>query len=247
MGVRVLALSLILFTTATAQADDVDDDSSSHRDLAQQIVRKGIRAARRAVAIGPTVGAFSALAPAQSDLDGAISFGLELEVYRTRLTPGGIEQMVRAKVKAKLAELVRAKLASGHRPHRHELKALAREAYEEVKAELLAELDAPLPAVRRPRFDLAVEANYLFGSGDWLARLGLATGIGPVAIGPTFSVRFGDDTVARLGAEVAIHVGPPRSAHTVFDVFVRGDFELHARDRNDDQVVIGMRTMLDVF
>ncbi|MEO8700167.1 MAG: hypothetical protein ABI867_08990 [Kofleriaceae bacterium] len=245
--VRISALVFVLLVTATtARADDGSE-------LAQQIVRKGIRAAKRTVAIGPTIGMFSAFAPAHSDLDGAVSFGLELELYRSRLplTPHGIANLVREKVQARIAakakELAREKLATLQRPHRDELKQIAREAYEEVKAELLAELDAPLPTVIRPRFDLAMEANYLFGSGDWLARTGIAIGLGPVAIGPTFSVRFGDETVARLGGELALHLNPLRGDHTVFDVFVRGDFELHARDRNDDQVVVGMRTLLDVF
>jgi hypothetical protein len=242
MGIRHAALvaAALLVAPTTARADD-------EAALAQQIVKKGLRAAKRSVAIGPTLGMASTFAPVHADFDGALSVGMELELYRSRLSIRGVQDLVRAKVKHRIKELVRAQIASGHRPHRHELAALARQAYEDVKAELLAELDTPLPAVRPPRGDFALEASYLFGSGDWIARLGFAAGLGPFAIGPTFSVRLGDATVARLGGEIAMHVTPGRSEQTVLDLFVRGDFELHARDRNDDQVVVGMRVLRDVF
>jgi hypothetical protein len=33
----------------------------------------------------------------------------------------------------------------------------------------------------------------------------------------------------------------------MLDIFLRGDFELHARDANDDQVVLGIRALLDLI
>ncbi len=37
----------------------------------------------------------------------------------------------------------------------------------------------------------------------------------------------------------------PRSP--MLDVFLGGDFELHDRDANDDQIVLGVRALLDLI
>lgn len=227
-------------TGAAAEADGADE--------ADAIARSVIRTIRRSIALGPTLGGFSAYAPSASDLEAGLSFGLELELFRNELpTPQRIRELARQKAQEKLAAIIRDRFA-GQSPDPATRRQIVREIAEEVKAEVLAGLSGRPRLVERPRLAIQLEANYLFTSADWLSRLGAAIGIGPLSLGPTFTVRFGDDTVARLGAELSLHLLPTKGARSpVFDIFLRGDFELHARGTNDDQIGLGLRVLLDLI
>ena len=240
---RLMIVTMILLAAGAAQADEAEN-----RRVAEQIASGAIRSVRRAVAIGPTIGGYSAYATSSGDFDTALTFGLELELFKSKvLTPSGLQEMVRGRIAAKLKARI-AERHGGTTPDDATMKQYAREVIDEVKADLLRELNAPPKKLQEPRFQLALEANYLFGAEDWLARLGFGVGIKMISIGPTFSVRFGDDTVARLGGELGIHVMPTKSLRSpVLDIFVRGDFELHERASNEDQIVVGIRLLLDVI
>jgi hypothetical protein len=241
----VLALTLLAAATTSARADDREIDGEIDAD---EIARNVIRTVRRSIALGPTLGGFSAYAPSPAEFDGGLSFGLELELFQSRLpTPGRIRELVRQKTQEKLVKIIRDRFA-GQSPDPATQRQLLREIAEEVKDEVLADLAGKPRLLERPRLALLIEANYLLGSADWLSRLGGAFGIGPLSIGPTFSVRFGDDTVARLGAELSLHLLPTKSSRSpVLDIFLRGDLELHARGTNDDQFGLGLRVLLDLI
>jgi hypothetical protein len=247
------ALTWMLITGGIAHAEDGAPEGAAPEDAAEdapaeELARNVVRSVRRSIALGPTLGAFSAYAPSASELDAGISFGLELELFRSAIpTPARVRELAREKTQEKLARIIRDRFA-GQRPDPATMQQLVREIAAEVKAEVLAALGAKPRRLERPRLVIPVEASYFFGPADWLGRLGFGFGAGPLSIGPTFSVRFGDDTVARLGAELSIHLlpsGSPRSP--VLDVFLRGDFELHARDVNDDQIALGVRVLIDVI
>jgi hypothetical protein len=235
---HVLACSLV--AGGVAHAQEVEPEPPTREEIARGVVRS----ARRTIALGPTIGTFGAYAPSPGELDGGLSFGLELALFRPSIpTPARIREIA----KQKLARIIAERFA-GQQPDRADLDQLGREIAAQVKAEVIAAINASPPRVERPRLAITLEANYLFGPADWLPRLGFGAGIGPVTIGPTFSVRFGDDTVARLGGELAVRpmlTGSPRSP--VLVLFLRGDFELHARDQNDDQIVLGARLLLDLI
>jgi len=214
----------------------------------EQIARDVIRGVRRSVAFGPTFGGFSTIATSGGDLGGGISFGLELELFQGTIpTPEEVKAIAKEKALQKLAQVIRDRFA-GQTPDAATQRQLLRELAEEIKQEVLAVLRARPRVLERPRLSIPIEASYLFGSADWLGRLGIAVGFGRVSLGPSFSVRFGDDTVARLGAELSIHLLPtPSPRSPVFDVFLRGDFELHQRATHDDQIVLGVRALLDLI
>jgi hypothetical protein len=242
--VLILALAWVLATEGAARAQDAEPEPPTRKEIALGVVR-GVR---RSIALGPTFGAFAAYAPSPSDFDAGISFGLELELFQTRLpTPERLQELAKEKAKAKLLQIIRDRFG-GQRPDAATMKELVRQIAAEIKAEVIAGILAEPPVLERPRLAIPLEANYMFSSGDWLARAGFAIGIGPVSIGPSFSVRFGDQTVARLGGELSIHLLPtPSPRSPVLDIFLRGDFELHKRDTNDDQIVLGARVLLDLI
>lgn len=242
----VLALTLLAAAATSARADAGADDGAP--DAADEIARSVIRTVRRSIALGPTLGVHSAFAPSPGELDAGLSFGLELELFRTTLPDRDrIRELVRQKALERLAQIIRERFG-GQPPDPATQRQLLREVAEEVKAEVLASLVGRPRLVERPRLVIPLEADYLLSSSSWLARLGLAVGVGKFSLGPTFSVRFGDDTVARLGAELSLHLLPTRSSRSpVFDLFLRADFELHARASNDDQLALGVRVLLDLI
>ncbi len=246
MAIRVSVLVLVcsLVTGGVAHAQEVEPEPPTGEEIARGVVRS----VRRAIALGPTIGTFGAYAPSPGELDAGLSFGLELAVFKTSIpTPARIREIAKQKAKEKLARIIAERFA-GQMPDRAVLEQLVREIAAQVKAEVIAAINASPPRLERPRLAISIEANYLFGPADWLPRLGFGVGIGPVTIGPTFSVRIGDDTVARLGGELAVRPMLSRSARSpVLDLFLRGDFELHARDPNDDQIVLGVRLLLDLI
>ncbi|HWO24882.1 MAG TPA: hypothetical protein VNO30_39340 [Kofleriaceae bacterium] len=245
LAVPLLAVAAVAAAASPARADDGEPDES---DAADEIARSAIRTIRRSIALGPTLGGFSAYAPSAGEFEGGLSFGLELELFRNKLpTPQRIRDIARQKAQEKLAAIIRDRFA-GQAPDPATRRQLVREIAAEVKAEVLASLAGRPRLIERPRLAIQLEANYLFSSADWLARFGAAFGVGPLSLGPTFSARFGDDTVARLGAELSLHLLPTKSARSpVIDVFLRGDFELHARGTNDDQIGLGLRVLLDLI
>lgn len=225
-------------------ADGAEPEPLSREQLARDVVR-GVR---RAIALGPTFGGFSTIATSGGDLGGGISFGLELELFQGTIpTPQEVQEIAKQKAVQKLAQVIRDRFA-GQTPDEATQRQLLRELAEEIQAEVLATLRGRPRILERPRLSIPIEASYLFGPADWLGRIGVAVGFGPISLGPSFSARFGDETVARLGAELAIHLLPtPSPRSPVFDVFVRGDFELHKRATHDDQVVLGVRALLDLI
>jgi hypothetical protein len=246
MAIRVSVLIFVwlLVTGGVARAQEVEPEPPSREEIARGVVRN----VRRMIAIGPTLGTFGAYAPSPGEIDAGLSFGLEAALFKTSLpTPARIREIAKQKTKEKLARIIAERFA-GQQPDRATLEQLVREIAAEVKAEVIAAISKKPPVLERPRLAIALEANYLFGPADWLSRFGFGVGIGPVAIGPTFSVRFGDDTVARLGGDLTVRLLPMSSPRSpVLDLFLRADFELHARDTNDDQIALGVRLLLDII
>lgn len=248
MPTRPAVLALVLILAAGAPRAARADDEAPEQLTGKEIARIVVRSVRRAVALGPTLGGFSTYGPSREGFDGGVSFGLELELFQGNIpTTEELSEIAQQKATEKLARVIAERFA-GKTPDAATRRQLLRELAEEIKAEVLAQLRAAPSVLEQPRFSIPLEASYLFSSADWLARFGFAIGVGPVSIGPTFSVRFGDNTVARLGAEASLHLLPtPSPRSPVLDVFLRGDFELHKRDTNEDQVVLGVRVLLDLI
>lgn len=247
MPIRTTVLAAVFWMLVTGGVARAEEEESAYA-VAEEIARGTVRNVRRAIALGPTLGVFSAYTPAYEELHTGLSFGLELEIFKTWVpSPNKLREVAQKKLQEKLAAAIRDRFG-GVRPDAATMKRLARELAGEVTAEVRAELRATPPLLERPLLSILVEANYLLGTDDWIPRIGGSFGIGPVSIGPTLSVRFGDDYVARLGGELSIHLLPTKSPRSpVLDLFLRGDFELHRRSSNDDQYSLGVRVLFDII
>lgn len=247
MPIRSTVLAAVIWVLVTGGVARAEEEESKYA-IAKELASGTVRNVRRKVALGPTLGVFSAYTPYYAELHGGLSFGLELELFRTWVpAPTQLLEVVQQKMVEKLAAVIRDKFG-GVRPDAATVKRLTKELAGEVTAEVRAELRANPPLLERPLLSIFIEANYLLGTADWIPRIGGSFGIGPVSFGPTLSVRFGDDYVARLGGEISIHLLPTKSPRSpVLDLLLRGDFELHRRSSNDDQISLGVRVLFDII
>ena len=213
----------------------------------EKIARGTVRRARRAIAIGPTVGAWGAYAPSPELSEQAVTFGLGLEVFKVPVLPtlGNFKAILEERIKAKIKE----RITTNAVPPREELDRMAAEIFEEAKAEILGERDVRGKTFERPRFTIGLEANRLFEAEAWLARARIGIGISRVTLAASAAVAFTDpDTTVFLGPELVVHALLSKSPRSpVIDVFVRGDFEVTDRETNSDHVTAGARFLLDVL
>src|SRR5687768_18061736 len=98
MLMRLSIVMMILFAAGVARADEAEN-----RRVAEQIASGAIKSVRRAVAIGPTIGGYGAYATSPGEADAALSFGLELALFKSKvLSPSGLQEMVRGRIEARL-------------------------------------------------------------------------------------------------------------------------------------------------
>lgn len=215
-----------------------------------QTVAKGtLRRARRAVSFGPTVGYWIGPVPAQDTFEHAITFGLALEVFKVPILPDQdtIKALILERVKAKVKDQLFARLA-GRQPDPIEAEAMIKQIYAEVRAEVLGLENLRAKTMERPRFNIALEANRMFRSEAWMPRLRAGVGIWKLTLGGSFGVAFDDRVGIFTGPELVLHFlvsDKPRAS--VVDVFARMDFEVRSRETNTDQIVFGVRFLLDAI
>ncbi|MGE0871482.1 MAG: hypothetical protein AB7P03_23180 [Kofleriaceae bacterium] len=234
---------------AGALFDRLEAASPALRDVAKGAIRR----ARRKVSIGPSVGGFAGYG---KDFDGAVSFGLGVEVFDIPVLPTfeNLKAIVKERAKAKLKQALVESL-KGQPPDPSQLEArieqLAAEAWNQAVQEVLGMANIRAKTMERPSMTIALEGNRYFDSSDWAMRARVGKGVWKLTLGASLALGFTDPKVnAYLGPEIAVHFltskGPRAS---VLDVFVRADFEL--RNRNEaysaDIYALGVRYLLDVL
>lgn len=214
------------------------------------IAKGTVRRARRKVSIGPTLGAFGSYGDAA---DGALTFGLGLEVFKIPVLPtlDNLKVLVRERAKAKLEEMVLASFKGQPPPDQAQLEQLAAEAWNEALQEILGMENIRAKRLERPQLTLALEANRYFDASTWATRLRVGAGVWKVTLAASAAAGFTDPkTSVWVGPEVVLHVlmskGPRAS---VLDVFVRADFEVRSRGEafSQDLYTLGARYLLDVL
>jgi hypothetical protein len=235
---------LLVVVAALAAERPSFAENPSVREFAEGTVRR----ARRAVAIGPTVGAAGSYAPSPGDADAPLSAGLELVYFAIPVVPD-LREMIVERAKARLTERVADIVARGEPPpDGDELERMAREIALEVKAEILGLHARRDRTLEKPRFAVALEGTYLPRAKAGQIRLTAALGISKVTVGPTLVADFAGGNGLFVGAEVAVHLTPwagPRA--NVVDVFIRGDYGITDGTDGADQVGLGVRFLLDVI
>lgn len=216
---------------------------ATNAPVLERIAKGTFKRARRAIAIGPTVGAWAGYLPDPGETETAITFGLGLEVFKIPVlpTPETLKQIAIERAKARLLS-ARPTAATGEQ--------LAREIWDDVVEEVLGMENIRGRTMERPRLTLALEANRYLDAEAWATRLRLGIGVSRVTLAGSFTVAFTDpETSVFTGVEVVTHFllsKQPRSP--VVDVFLRGDFEVRNRDlANVDTYVLGTRFLLDAL
>ncbi len=234
----------ILPGVASAQAAPADPSFSD-------IARGTLTRARRAIAIGPIVGIGVAYAPTPDEADVPISFGLAVYSFKIPVLPDPalVKELIVERTKAKVIERAKQMIAEGKpAPDQAELERMAREVFEEVKAEVLGQLSARPKVWERPAYTLALEGVYFTSSEAWQTRLTLGIGIKGFTIGPSLVGHFADENGMYLGGELAVHLLPTKSPRSpVVDVFVRYDFGVTEATTEADQLTFGARFLLDII
>ena len=217
-----------------------------------------LRRARRAIAVGPTVGLWSAAYIDPRDVDGALSIGIGLETFDVPILPevDSIQDAIVERAKAEAKERAE-QMFHGQKPDPIVLEQLAAQAYADVRKEVLA-VDKTRPKTfEEPSFTLALEADRLFAADRWLGRARVGFGVWKLTLGASASFGRacrGDgciDTVhAFVGPEVVLHVQTSKAPRSnVVDLFTR--FDVQATGRSDgmtyDQAVLGARFLVDAI
>lgn len=217
------------------------------RDLARQAIFR----ARRAFAVGPTVGLAGTLAlGGDGDGDGLFTFGLALRAFDIGIpTASRVRALVEERVRARVGEHVRAMIAEGGgEPTDAELRAYARQIVAEVRDEIIADFYAPPRVLEPPRLAADLEVARLLDGAAWQLRAGVGLGLKVVTVGPTVALLFGGDVGLALGGELAVHLLPgdgPRSL--VVDLYLRGDLAVTDRGARADVVSLGARLVVDIL
>lgn len=225
--------------------------SAAAQPAPRELSRQAIFRARRAFAIGPTVGLAGALALGDDGGgDGLVTFGLALRAFEIGVpTAARVRALVEERVKAKVAEHIQTALAEGRaEPTDAELRAYAKQILVEVRDQIVADFYAPPRVLEPPRFAADLEVARLFDGEAWQLRAGAGIGVSVVTVGPTIALLFGGDVGLALGAELAVHLLPgdgPRSL--VIDLYLRGDFPVIDRDVRADVVSLGARLLVDLL
>jgi hypothetical protein len=212
--------------------------------LIERIAKGTFKRARRAISIGPTVGAFAGYFPAAERSDYAITFGLGLELFKIPRAAGdGAAQGHRDQAREGSALL-------SANPQAANLDQLAQQIWDDTVKEVLAMENLRGKRIEKPRLTVALEANRLLDSEVWMTRLRAGLGISKLTLAGTTAVAFTDpETSIYAGVELVLHVmmsSNPRSS--VADVFVRADFEVRNRDlANADFYGIGVRYLVELL
>ena len=207
--------------------------------------------ARRALSLGPLVGAGLAYAPTPEALEVPITFGLGVTLFKIPVAPGPteIKEMITSRLRARVTARVKEMVAAGRPPpDEQELARIGAEILAGVRAEVLGQRPYPGRTLERPRFSLALEGAYLPRAGAWQARATFGIGIKVLTIGPTIAGYFGDARGLYLGGELAAHLTPrPRPRSHVIDVFLRVDGGVTSATEEAHQVGLGLRLLLDLI
>lgn len=217
-----------------------------------------LRRARRAIAIGPSVGVWGTAFLEPGDVDAALSFGIGLEKFDVPVLPelDTMQELITERIKGQAKDRVKQALA-GRAVDPVQLDQIAAQAYADARKEVLAVEHTQPHTMEKPSFTLAIEANRLIGADRWLGRLRLGVGVWKLTIGA--SAAFGrvcrgpagcDDIKVFAGPEVIAHVLTSKNPRSnVVDGFVRFDIQTYGRGDNTtyDQVVVGARFLLDLI
>jgi hypothetical protein len=224
---------------ASRAADKLDQYGLDNK-IADAVARAAVGRARRAIAIGPHIGAFEQIDAKDSATGFGLSFGLGLYTFEV---PLGLR--LREVIKARVKDELRARIASGD-PN-VDGEQMIRDIIEKVVHDVL-EGGYGSQTWQAPKLSIVLEGQKTLGDADGFgARLFAGYGVSKLSLGLSASVMHaGDTTTALFGPELALRLTPIGEMRTpVFDVFAR--VEIGARSTAPVAGAVGLRLLLDVL
>jgi len=242
--------SMTLGPRAVARAQEVplpgfDEETV---DLVTTIGERALGRLRRAFALGPFVGLAPGMSFDDPGFDLRLSFGLALVHFSVPVlpSPDRIREIVHDRLREAVLQQVLVRRAQGQEPSEADLEQIAREAWAEIRAELLLEYRPR--RFEKPSFSVLLEVERLFLAPAWEVGFTLGFGIGPVFLraGPVLHIHSGVDlyTAVELSVPMLLGDGP---ASPVVEAFLRGDIATTGRDARADRAFLGVRFLLDII
>ena len=147
-----------------------------------------LRRARRAIAVGPTVGLWSAAYIDPKDVDGALTIGFGLETFDVPVLPelDTIQDALVERAKS-LAKERAEQMFHGQKPDPVVLDQIAAQAYVDVRKEVVAVDQTKPKTIEEPSFTLALEADRLLAADRWLGRARVGFGVWKLTVGASAS------------------------------------------------------------
>jgi hypothetical protein len=246
---------------ADAQQDTLLDQAiaqaRANAPTIERVAMGTLRRARRSISIGPTVGLWSAAFIDPGSIDGALTFGLGVEMFKVPVMPDveTLQDLITERVKAQAKKRI-VQVFQGRQPDPIEVNQIVVQVYEDVRKEILGLENVRPKTMERPAFSFALEANRLFAADRWQGRFRAGIGIwkftlaGSLAVGRACRGTGCDDGVKVFaGPEVVLHFLTSRNPRaSVVDAFVRVDFQTNGRGTETyDQMVLGGRFLFDLI
>jgi hypothetical protein len=199
--------------------------------VTRSIVKGGVRRARRAIAIGPTVGGSFVDLPESGETSAAVSFGLSLYTFKVPILPDSdlVKEMIKTRFKAKLKEYLKRGVREGKLDiSKAEREMIVPQILAEIGREMVGFENLRAKTFERPRFALTLEGDYSLNGGFFSTRLRLGLGVSRLLIAPTLTTYFGDDILFIVGGEMALLALLGKGARSpIVDLFIRAEFPVH--------------------
>lgn len=200
--------------------------------------KKLVAQARRAVAIGPVIGAAGVVDYETPYVDAELSAGLAVFAFEPPILDTD-----------RLQDLGKDRLKEYGPKWPHMSHEEREQAKAQIRADLRSQLDPSPETIPDPKLDLVLEGGWHPRAGAWHIRASLGFGVGPVTIGPTLLVEGeGGSASFAAGPEVALHLllgaGPRPLA---LQLFARADFFVANREKFEDTASLGARLLFDLF
>jgi hypothetical protein len=242
-------LLCVAFVSGTARADALDDAAGSDVGrFAAEVAKRSLKRTRRSVTLGPIVGVAPGVTVDDGELDAQLSFGVGLLRYDIPLfpTPSRMKDILLGRARVVFEERVKAALVGGGPLTDDDKKRIARETWEEIKAEFLLEMRPR--RLEKPSFELMVEVLHAFDAEAWDVRATAGFGVGPVYLAAGTSLQYDEGAALVIPLEISKPVLLSKGLRApVINAFVRYELAATDREARTDRVFVGARFMLDVL
>ena len=247
-------------TAATASAEpagEISDEEllggdfgSKVGELIKTVGKRAITRARRAFALGPYVGVAPGLAfDDNKTVDVSLSAGLGLYKYDVPIGPSmaQLKDAIKDRFLAVVKDKIKAFIKTGQKPGKGDIERFVKEAWEEVKNELML---AYRPShFEKPGFSVALEGLYLFSAKEWDVRVQFGLGVSAIYLAAGLSLHGGNGVALVIPVEISKPLLLTRSVRApTVHFFARADIAATGRGVVvDDRIFVGARFALDVI